>query len=124
MINSFPRTFANSAMKLYFAVLVCVSILFISHSMHWYWMVFGAIEVCSFFYFSSILPQSWERLSDKRFEKNLLNVSMCIRLCYVVFSYYFYKGMTGTPFEFSAADSVMYDAVARDGADTLLGRGY
>lgn len=122
MIGHFPRTFSNKAIALYFGLLLLVTLLFISHSMSWYWMVFGAVEVCSFFYFSSTLPSEWARLSDKAFGKRLFNVSLTIRLIYVVFSYYFYVGMTGDPFEFGGADVYFYDEMGRYG-HTLLSRG-
>jgi len=122
MIGHFPRTFSNKAMALYFGLLLIVTSLFISHSMPWYWMAFGAVEVCSFFYFSCTLPSEWARLSDKAFGKRLFNVSLAIRLVYVIISYFFYLGMTGDPFEFGAADVRFYDEMGRFG-HTLLSRG-
>ncbi|MCQ2146347.1 MAG: hypothetical protein MJZ16_02405 [Bacteroidales bacterium] len=122
MIGHFPRTFSNKAIALYFGLLLLVTLLFISHSLSWYWMVFGAVEVCSFFYFSCTLPLEWSRLSDKAFEKLIFRVSLLIRLIYVVLSYYFYLGMTGAPFEFGAADVMFYDEMGRYG-HTLLSKG-
>lgn len=122
MIGHFPRTFSNKAIALYFGLLLLVTLLFISHSLSWYWMVFGAVEVCSFFYFSCTLPLEWSRLSDKAFEKRIFRVSLAVRLVYVVFSYFLYLGMTGTPFEFWAADVGFYDEMGRYG-HSLLSRG-
>lgn len=122
MINHFPRAFSDRAIALYLGLLLLVTLLFISHSMSWYWMAFGVVEVCSFFYFSCILPSEWVKLSDKEFEKRIFRVSLTIRLVYVVFSYFFYLGMTGTPFEFGAGDVRFYDEMGRYG-HSLLSRG-
>lgn len=118
MISYFPKYFTVRAMALYFALLVIVSLAF-RFPMHWYWWLIGSIEVAGFFYFSNMLSKSWRNLGSKNFERNVLYASLGIRVVYVIFSYLFYVGMTGSPFEFSTGDAYMYDAIGREGAEMI-----
>lgn len=118
MINYFPKYFSNRAMVLYIALLLTIPVVF-GHPMYWYWWAFGVIEVCGFFYFSNALSQTWRGMNEKQYERLIFRTSLGIRVAYVLLSYAFYLSITGVPFEMSAADSLMYDSVARDGADRL-----
>lgn len=120
MLNYFPKYFTDRAIYLYLIALIVVSFGFISHTMNWYWYVFGLVQVVGFFYFSNLLTKKWANRKEKVFTKNLFYVSLTLRVVWVVFSYVFYSMMTGQPFEFSAADSHMYHIVAGD----LANRGF
>ena len=115
MLNYFPKYFTNKAILLYFIALLAVTFVFFSRSMNVLWMVFGAVEVVGFFYFSNLLTRKWSNLSDKTFRKRLMYTSAGIRIVWVIFSYFFYMVMTGKPFEFSAGDAVFYDDIAKFG---------
>lgn len=108
MLNYFPKYFTNRAIYLYLAVLLVVSVLFFSNIMSWYWFIFGMIEVVGFFYFSNVYTKKWNNISEKTFRRKIFVTALTIRLVWVVFSYFFYDYMTGSPFEFSAADSLGY----------------
>ena len=112
MLNYFPKYFTSKAIALYFIALVAVTFVFFSRSMNVLWMVFGALEVVGFFYFSNLLTRKGNKLSDKTFRKRLLYTSAAIRVVWVIFSYFFYLAMTGQPFEFGAADSQGYHGAA------------
>ena len=112
MLNYFPKYFTNKAILLYFIALLAVTFVFFSRSMNVLWMVFGAVEVAGFFYFSNLLTRKWSKLSDKTFRKRLMYTSAAIRVVWVIFSYFFYLVMTGQPFEFGAADSQGYHETA------------
>ena len=118
MITYFPKYFTSRAIFLYAVLLVVIPLAF-RYPMYWYWWLFGIIEVVGFFYFGNVLSKAWGGIDSKKFEKKIFSSSLGIRVFYVIFSYLFYLGMTGTPFEISAADSMMYDSIARDGADGI-----
>ncbi len=109
MLNYFPKYFTSKAISLYLGILILITVMFYTYSMKWYWIVFGLIEVISFFYFSNELTKKWQVLSEKAFVKRLFGVALVIRVVWVIFSYFFYNAMTGQPFEFSAADSLSYN---------------
>ena len=108
MLNYFPKYFTNKAILLYFIALLAVTFVFFSRSMNVLWMVFGIVEVAGFFYFSNLLTRKWSDLSEKTFRKRLMYTSAVIRIVWVIFSYFFYMGMTGQPFDFGAADALGY----------------
>lgn len=118
MIGYFPKYYTDKAMLVYFALLICVPILF-GYPMEWYFWIFGIIEVVGFFYFANILPQKWAHYSSKAFTKELFKTALVIRVIYVVFSYWFYDLMTGQPFEFGAADVLFYNDQAGSGHEYL-----
>lgn len=103
-----------------YAVLLVVVTLVFWYPMHWYWWVIGIMEVAGFFYFGSVLSKDWQKYSPKLFERKLFNTAFIIRLLFVIFSYFFYLKMTGTPFEFSAGDSLWYNDVGQVGADIII----
>lgn len=72
-----------------------------------------------FFYFAHQLPIAWKNYSPKAFIKKLFTTALIIRIIYVVFSFWFYNEMTGTPFEFGAADVTFYNHMGEYG-HTLL----
>ena len=95
-------------MYIYFALLVCVPVIF-GYPMEWYFWIFGIVEVVGFFYFAHQLPIAWKNYSPKVFTKKLFTTALIIRIIYVVFSYWFYNEMTGTPFEFHSGDVGFYN---------------
>ena len=120
MLNYFPKYFTNKAILLYFIALLAVTFVFFSRSMNVLWIVFGAVEVAGFFYFSNLLTRKWSKLSEKTFRKRLMYTSAGIRVVWVIFSYFFYLVMTGQPFEFGAADSQFYQHLGELGAQNFM----
>lgn len=120
MIQYFPKYFTQSAIKVYIAVLVFVTMAFFRHSMSFFWIGFGLIEVMGFFYFSNKLSKEWQRYSERTFEKKIFRISLIIRIIYVLFSYLFYYLMTDKPFEFGTADALGYHQEALWVRDLLL----
>ena len=88
--------------------------LFVPRFLPFIWILFGAVEVFCFFYFSSILSNRWSLITQKAFQKKLIATSLAIRTLYVVFIYFFYISKTGNPFEFSAGDSIGYHGTANE----------
>ena len=118
MLGYFPKYYTDKAMIVYFALLVCVPVIF-GYPMEWYFWIFGIVEVVGFFYFANKLPQKWAHYSSKTFAKELFITALVIRLIYVLFSYWFYDFMTGQPFEFGAADVLFYNDQAGSGHEYL-----
>lgn len=118
MLNYFPKYYTDKAMYLYFALLMCVPVLF-GYPMEWYFWIFGIVEVVGFFYFAHQLPIEWQNLSSKAFTKKLFTTALIIRIIYVVFSYWFYNVMTGQPFEFSPGDVMFYNHMGQYGHQCL-----
>ena len=118
MLSYFPKYYTDKAMYVYFALLVCVPVIF-GYPMEWYFWIFGIVEVVGFFYFAHQLPIAWKNYSPKVFTKKLFTTALIIRVIYVVFSYWFYNEMTGTPFEFGAADVEFYNEMGQYGHQCL-----
>lgn len=95
-------------MTFYFVTLVVVSVLFTSHILPLVWVLFGTVEVCSFFFFSNLLTKQWRLFQPNVFVRKLFWTSLAIRLVYMVFAYFFYDAMTGQPFMFHSADEQFY----------------
>ena len=118
MLGYFPKYFTDKAMYVYFALLLCVPVLF-GYPMEWYFWIFGIVEVVGFFYFAHKLPIEWKNYSPKAFAKKLFTTALIIRVIYVVFSYWFYNQMTGSPFEFSPGDVMFYNEMGQYGHKLL-----
>lgn len=99
---------SRKGMTFYFITLALVSVLFVSRILPLVWVLFGTVEVCSFFYFSNLLTKRWRLLHPNVFVRKLFWTSLGIRTLYMVFVYFFYDLMTGQPFMFHAADELWY----------------
>ena len=108
MLHYLPKYFTNKAIALYIIVLMVIPVAFSGYGMSWLWIMFGVVEVTSFFYFTNILTKRWAEYSERTFLRRLFIAALVIRVVWVVFSYFFYSSMTGLPFEFEAADSTFY----------------
>lgn len=113
MITYFPDKVSRHAMTFYFVTLAVVSVMFISHILPIYMMLFGVAGVCCFFHYSTDLTERWQWLKPKAFVKKLFSTALIIRLVYVVFVYFFYNAMTGQPFMFYSADEFVYFNVSK-----------
>lgn len=119
MNQAILKYISKRAINVYLAAVAVVGVLFMSHFMKWYWLIFGLVSVVGFFKYAPKLASAWSRYSPAIFEKKLFRTALVIRVVYVVFSYFFYLGMTGEPFEFHAADAVGYHHEASWIADMI-----
>lgn len=108
MVTYFPNLISRKAISYYFITLAIVSVVFFDHVLPFIWMLFGSVEVLLFFFYSNRLTLQWRLLSPKTFVKKLFWTSLCIRLVYMVFIFFFYDSMTGQPFMFNSADEQLY----------------
>lgn len=122
MLHYLPKYFTTKAIALYIIVLMVIPVAFSGYGMSWLWILFGLVEVTSFFYFTNILTKRWSEYSERTFLRRLFITAFVVRVVWVVFSYFFYRSMTGLPFEFEAADSIAYNKSGILGA-TLIRNG-
>ena len=118
MIPFFPKQIANRAIIIYVTSLAIVSILFISHAMKFGFMALGCLWVLSFFLLVVRCSKEWRIISDTQFVLYVFLISLALRCVWVVVSYFFYIQATGSPFEFSAGDSIGYHLDAEWLADS------
>jgi len=116
VLHYLPKYFTTKAIALYIIVLMVIPVAFSGYGMSWLWILFGVVEVTSFFYFTNILTKRWAEYSERTFLRQLFISALVIRVVWVVFSYFFYRSMTGLPFEFETADSISYHGNAEWGA--------
>ena len=114
-----PKKISNSSILAYIIMLVLCAVLFTQYSLNSYWWIIGIAEVGGFFYFSNHLTKAWATISSKAFEKNLFWTAWIIRICVMLFLYWFFDFMTGQPFMFSAADALGYHEEAMWIAETI-----
>lgn len=106
-------------MLTYIAAIFCCNILFASHTLHWQWWFFGAIEVLGFFYFANQLSKGWFNLKPLHFTQKIFWTAFFLRVAWVVISYILYQNWTGTPFSINAGDELFYDEVAHFAARAM-----
>lgn len=108
MLPFFPRPFTTKAITLYLGALAAVTVVFFSHAMSWEFILMGIVWVVGFFLLCNSCSTKWRTFPRKRFITALFLSAFGIRILWVLFSYFFYTIKTGIPFEFEAADSVVY----------------
>lgn len=85
-----------------------------------YLMLFGAVSVFAFFYGSNQLTKQWANYSNRLFEKKLLSLALILRICYVIFIYFFNQYLYGHPYESEIGDIGFYIPTAEQGVDLIL----
>ena len=85
-----------------------MSLVFYDYSLPTYIMLFGIVSVCVFFMGTSSCSQQWRSLSPIHFEKKLFNVSVIIRIIYVIFIYFLNYQLYDTYYESSDGDVTWY----------------
>ncbi|MDR3327842.1 MAG: glycosyltransferase family 39 protein [Prevotellaceae bacterium] len=108
MLNYLPKYISTRAIVAYFVALVLCSFVFLGKSLDFFFMFTGALSVTSFFYLSNTLTIQWQTIRIKTFTQKIFIIGFIVRVCWVVFSYFYYIKNTGQPFEFMAADSMGY----------------
>lgn len=112
MLNYFPRFFSTRAIICYVVTLALVSAVFISRAMPFQFMLFGFVPVVVFFTYSNQLTLNWQKFGEYVFRKKLFTSAMIIRMVYVIFIYFYYIEMTGSPHMFEAADENFYESIS------------
>lgn len=100
------------AIIVYLLALALVSLAFPAYAMNIGFVLMGCVWVIGFFMATEFSTTSWRNRPEKYFIQHLFIISLVLRLIWVVFSYFYYTRLTGTPFEFDAADSIGYHSDA------------
>lgn len=112
MIPYFPKQIAHRAVLVYLAALVAVSLYYYNYVMGWLYVALGITWVLGFFLLTSSLSIDWKGIKSKTYIEYLCIMALFIRLVWVVASYFYYSKVTGSPFEFGAADALGYHGEA------------
>lgn len=108
MISYLPKQISTKGIYLYLGALAAVSILFIRHIMSFDFIIMGIMWVVGFFLLSSYCSKKWQDIPQKKLLRNLFLSALGLRWTWTIFAYIYFLIKTGTPFEFSAGDSVWY----------------
>jgi len=108
MIQYLPKKISQTAIYLYLALLTAVTLFFMNYAMSITYIVMGIMWVVGFFMLSSFFSQQWLDIPRKAFIRNVFLMALGLRVAWLIFSYFYYIAKTGSPFEFSAADSIWY----------------
>ena len=108
MITYFPKQISTRAIVVYFAALLSVNLVFSRYAMLFGYWILGIVMVTAFFLLTNSWSTSWRAIPDKWFVNRLFGVALGIRIVWVIASYFYYKAVTGVPFEIDAADSLGY----------------
>ena len=113
MVPYFPRKIASNAIIVYLISLAIVSVVFFRYIMLLGYVVLGITWVTGFFLLTEKWSVEWRHLPEKTYLKYLFQAALIIRLAWVVISFFYYKSVTGIPFEFDAHDAVGYHEEAK-----------
>ena len=108
MIPYFPKQIGSRAIAVYLASLATISIVYMQFSMRIGFIALGCLWVFSFFLLVGQCSKEWRKISEKVYEKDVFLVALVLRCVWVLFSYFYYRQVTGVPFEYGAADSMGY----------------
>lgn len=118
-MNYLSNYFTSKAIATYIIVLGVCFLVFAGRGLPFLWIIFGLVEVITFFYFSNVFTLRWATISNRVFTKELFATALIIRIVYVVFAYFFYLFMTDQPHEFGAGDALDYHLNGVRTADLL-----
>ena len=108
MLSFFPKQIAYKAIIVYLAALLSVSFFFFRYAMQFGYMVLGFTFVTGFYLGTQRYTQFFDRRTEKDYLRDLFILALCLRLIWVIASYFYYIQATGRPFEFGTADALGY----------------
>jgi len=112
MLTYFPKIFSSRGIICYVATLAVVSAVFMKYVLPFQFVLFGFVSVTVFFVFVNRLTMNWQKFPERFFAKKLFIAALIIRLVYVVFIYFYYMQMTGSPHAYHAGDELLYQGMA------------
>ena len=111
-IGYFPKYFSSKAIACYVITLIITSAIFLERSLPFQFILFGFFSVFLFFYYSNRFTSIWQKFTHHQFTKKLFVTAFVIRLVYVVFIYFYFIEMTGSPHAYYAGDEFLYHDMA------------
>ena len=111
-----PKWLSKYAVGAYLAALAVVTMMYLSHSLPWYYMLSGIVEVLVFFLYGStvIKDTAIDRIQKtKNYEKRLFLIAFWPRLIWMLFIYSIFMQTYGNVFGFENADALAYDELGQ-----------
>ena len=113
MVPYLPKQISYRAIVVYLISLAVVTVAYFHYAMNIQFIVLGVAFVTMFFLLTSKWTKEWADITEKHFLRQIFWIALAIRLVWIIFSYFYYKGVTGIPFEYGAADSMGYHEEAK-----------
>ncbi len=98
----------DNAIKVFLILIAVITIAFNFKNSPIIWLLFSIITVFLFFTYLSLFNFKWNNIPEQLFKRVLFSYAFSIRLTFILFLYLLFQIKTGQPFEFYAADSLMY----------------
>lgn len=114
--NVWPKWLSKYAVGAYLAALAVVTMMYLSHSLPWYYMLSGIVEVLVFFLYGStvIKDTAIDRIrKTKNYEKRLFLIAFVPRLIWMILIYGIFMLNYGDAFGFEKADAFAYDELGQ-----------
>ena len=108
MVSFLPQQVSSRAIVTYLIALAGVSLVFWNYAMSMMYMALGVVWVIGFFLLTSSWSRDWRGVSKEQYVASIVAIAFVLRVIWVVVSFYYYKRVTGVPFEIDAADSIGY----------------
>lgn len=112
MVSFLPQQVCSKAIITYLIALGIVSLVFWNYAMSMMYMALGVVWVLGFFLLTSQWSRDGQGVSKEQYVGSLIAIAFLLRIIWVVVSFYYYKRVTGVPFEIGAADSIGYHETA------------
>ena len=111
-----PKWFSQYPIAVYLIVLSGISMVYLSYSLPWYYLLAGIVSVTVFFLYgvTAIKDTAIDKMrKEKVFEKRLLLVAFIPRLVFTLLLYWVFQANYGDPFGFENGDPTYYDDLGR-----------
>ena len=112
MIPFLPKQVSSLAIGTYLVALGAISLFYWNYAMSMMYVTMGVVSVVGFFFLTSQWSRDWCRISKEQYVAMVFVVALILRIIWVVASFYYYKRVTGIPFEIGAADAIGYHGEA------------
>lgn len=108
MVSFLPQQVSSRAIVTYLIALAGVSLVFWNYAMSMMYMALGVVWVIGFFLLTTTWSRDWRGVSKEQYVASIVAIAFVLRVIWVVVSFYYYKRITGVPFEIDAADAIGY----------------
>ena len=108
MVSFLPQQVSSRAIATYLIALGLVSLVFWNYAMSMMYMALGVVWVIGFFLLTTTWSRDWRGVSKEQYVASIVAIAFILRVIWVVVSFYYYRRVTGVPFEIDAADSIGY----------------
>ena len=108
MVPYLPKQVSRLGISTYFVALVMISLFFWDYAMSVMYMILGVVWVVGFFLLTTQWSRDWRSVSKEQYVASLIAIAFVLRVIWVIVSFYYYKRVTGIPFEIDVADAIGY----------------